>query len=667
MPRPPPSPASSARALPRELPAGWFFAVVLVLLLLAYGPALSGAFLWDDAGHVTRADLRSFAGLGRIWFEVGATQQYYPVLHSAFWLEHRLWGDATPGYHLLNLALHALAATQFLVVLRRLAVPGAMLAALLFAFHPVCVESVAWIAEQKNTLSLVFYLAAALAYLRFNPAGGASRPGDRGPWRSYALATFLFTLGLLTKTVTATLPAALLVVAWWRRGRLDPRRDVLPLLPWFALGAGGGLFTAHLEKIQIGAEGADFALGFLDRAVLAGKVFWFYLRSVAWPFDLLFVYPRWAIDATQPWQWACLLAAAALFGLLLYRARSQRGPLAAGLLFAGSLFPVLGFFNVYPFVFSYVADHFQYLASLALFALAGAGLKLAGDRLPRAAAFGLAGLLLGGLGTLTWRQSRMYRDVVTLWETTLARNPDAWMAHHNLALALSAAGRVPEALPHLETVLRLHPNHAPAENNLGNLFLRLNRPQEALPHLERALQLHPAYPEAHNNLGSAYLALERLPESREQFEKALQLNPDYAVAHRNLGVALAMSDRFPEAIDQFTAALRLDPAYTDAEINLAVTLMMTRGLPAAIPHFERAVELEPASLDARLTYARALLDHGRYDEAIGQGEAVLRLNPDQADAHMTLALAFRQLGRREEAARHYTEALRLNPALGRQP
>jgi tetratricopeptide (TPR) repeat protein len=658
VPRPAQSPAPSAAALARELPPGWFFAGVLLLLLAAYGPALSGTLLWDDAGHVTRADLRPLSGLGRIWFEVGATQQYYPVLHTAFWLEHRLWGDATLGYHVLNVALHALAATQFLVVLRRLAVPGATLAALLFALHPVCVESVAWIAEQKNTLSLVFYLAAALAYLRFD----AERH-----WRRYALALFLFILGLMTKTVTATLPAALLVVFWWRRGRLDGWRDVLPLLPWFALGATGGLFTAHLEKIQIGAEGADFALGFMDRCVLAGKVFWFYLGSLAWPFDLLFVYPRWAIDATAPLQWGCLLAAAALFGLLLFRARRQRGPLAAGLLFAGSLFPVLGFFNVYPFVFSYVADHFQYLASLALFAPAGAGLKLATAKLPRAAATGLAALLLAGLGTLTWRQSRMYRDVFALWETTLAHNPGAWMAHHNLALALGAAGRVEEALPHLETVLRLHPDHAPAENNLGNLLIRLGRIPEALPHLERALQLHPAYPEAHNNLGSAYLSLERLPESRAHFEQALQLNPDYAVAHRNLGVVLAMSSRFPEAIDHFAAAARLDPDYADAEINWAVTLMLTQGLPDAVPHFERAVAIDPASVDARLTYGRALLEHGRYDEAIAQFEAILRLHPNQADAHMNLALAFRQLGRKEEAIRHYTEALRLNPALGRQP
>ncbi len=259
MPRPPKSPTAPAAVPAPDRTAGWYFAGLLLLMLLAYWPALSGGLLWDDNGHVTRRDLQSLAGLGRIWFEIGATQQYYPVLHSAFWLEHRWWGDSVLGYHLVNVVQHALAAGLFGLLLRRLAVPGAWLAALLFALHPVCVESVAWISDRKNTLSLVFYLAAALAYLRFD---------ERRHARGYALASILFLLGLLTKTVTATLPAALLVVFWWRRGRLEWRRDVLPLLPWFALGAVAGLFTAHFERTLIGAEGADFNLGWADRCVL---------------------------------------------------------------------------------------------------------------------------------------------------------------------------------------------------------------------------------------------------------------------------------------------------------------------------------------------------------------------------------------------------------------
>ena len=198
-------------------------ALIFVLVVVAYWPALTGGFLWDDGGHVTRPDLRSLSGLARIWFEFGATQQYYPVLHSTFWFEHLLWGDSTLGYHLLNVSLHTTVACLFGIILRRLRIPGAWLAALLFALHPVCVESVAWISEQKNTLSTVFYLASALVYFRYRDTGRRSH---------YGWATGFFILALLTKTVTASLPAALLVIFWWQQGKLNWRRDVRPLLPW---------------------------------------------------------------------------------------------------------------------------------------------------------------------------------------------------------------------------------------------------------------------------------------------------------------------------------------------------------------------------------------------------------------------------------------------------
>src|SRR5882724_8340241 len=258
---------------------GAVFALVLLVTLIAYLPALTGEFLWDDMGHVTRPDLQSWYGLWRIWFEVGATQQYYPLLHSACWIEHGIWGDATIGYHLINVLWHATSACLLAAFLRRLAIPGAVLAALVFSLHPVCVESVAWISEQKNTLSTVFCLAAALAWLRFED--------ERRPAR-YAIAILFFLAALLTKTVTATLPAALLVVAWWRRGRLSWRDDVQPLLLWLILGLAAGLGTAWLESAQIGAGGGDFALGALERGLLAGRVVWFYLGKLLWPFGLTF-------------------------------------------------------------------------------------------------------------------------------------------------------------------------------------------------------------------------------------------------------------------------------------------------------------------------------------------------------------------------------------------
>lgn len=595
----------------------------MLAVFVAYLPALGGALLWDDDGHVTRADLRSFDGLLRIWFEIGATQQYYPVLHSAFWLEHRLWGDATPGYHLVNLLQHAANACLFGLVLRRLAVPGAWFAAALFALHPVCVESVAWISEQKNTLSALFYLAAALAYVRFD--------GERRP-KSYALASGLFVLALLTKTVTASLPAALLVLAWWRRGRLEWRRDVRPLLPWFSAALAIGLLTAHFERELIGANGSAFELGALERALLAARVPWHYLGSLVWPLGLTFIYPRWNVDATVWWQWLFPLATVGVIAVCAWQARcGRRAWLAAALLFGGTLFPVLGFVNVYPFLFSFVADHFQYLASLALFALAGAGVALAVPRLGRGAALGGLAAVLIACFALTWRRAAIYRDEASLWRDTLARNPAAWLAHNNLALLLAGEGRAAEAAAHLETALRLRPENPVALNNLADQYVALGRAAEARTLAEQALALQPKYPAAHNTLGRALAALGQPDEAARSFAAAVALNPRFAVAWTNRGLA-----------------------------------EMNHGHPAeALGHFQRAAELRPDDAAAAFFVGATLVQLHRHAEAVPHLERALALDESHAQAHLQLALALRQLGRIAEANEHYRIAVELNPALGR--
>jgi len=333
------------------------WALLFFATLIAYLPALRGGLLWDDDHHLTSPDLQSFHGLWRIWFDPGATQQYYPLLHSAFWIEHRIWGDSVLGYHVANVLLHATAVFLLIAILRRLSLPGAWLAGFMFALHPICVEAVAWISEQKSTLSGVLYLCSALAWLHFDQTRSK---------RKYFLATGLFVLALLSKTVTATLPAALLVVLWWKRGRVDWRRDARPLLPWLALGACAGIFTAWMERTSIGAQGPDFALTLAARFLLAGRAICFYAGKLLWPAGLMFTYPRWTFDTREWWQYGFPALVVAVAIALALAARRHRGPLAGFLLFAGTLFPVLGFLNVYPFLFSFVADHFQYLACLGI-------------------------------------------------------------------------------------------------------------------------------------------------------------------------------------------------------------------------------------------------------------------------------------------------------------
>ncbi|MGP8244847.1 MAG: tetratricopeptide repeat protein, partial [Bryobacteraceae bacterium] len=539
--------------------------------LLAYLPALRGGLLWDDDRHLTSPELQSLHGLWRIWFDIGATQQYYPLLHSAFWMEHHVWGDAVLGYHLVNVVLHATAAFLAILILRRLSLAGALLAGFLFALHPVCVEAVAWISEQKSTLSAVLYLSSALAYLYFDQTRRR---------QSYLLATALFVLALLAKTVTATLPAALLVVFWWKRGRIEWKRDVLPLAPWFALGAAAGVLTAWVERTSIGAQGPDFALSLAQRLLLAGRALCFYAEKVVWPANLMFTYPRWIPDPRQWLPWLFPAAVAAVAGSLGLAARRSRGPMAAFLLFAGTLFPALGFLNVYPFLFSFVADHFEYLATLAIispaaFALAVAGRKVwpAGSPLPRICA---AVALLAVAGALTWRQSGMYRDSETLYRATLARNPASWMAHTNLCgLLVRKPGDLAEAMAQCEIALRLRPRSAEAHNNLGIALAQMpGRLPAAITEFRAAAAMKPNFAEAHFNLANALAQISgRQAEAIAQYKVALRIWPAYLEAHMNLGtVLLRIPGRLPDAIEEYRAALRLDPHLAEVHNNLASAL-----------------------------------------------------------------------------------------------
>ena len=611
--------------------------VIFILTLLVYTPCLGGAVLWNDPDYLTTPELSSLHGLGRIWFEVGATQQYYPLLHTAFWVEHRLWGDSMLGYHLINVVLHAGVASLLGLVLRRLAVPGAFFAALIFAVHPVFVESVAWITEQKNTLSGVFFLASALTYLHFDRQ---RTPG------LYAGALLLFACAVLSKTVTAPLPAALLVVLWWQRGRLELKRDVLPLLPWFAVGAGGGLFSAWVERTYIGAFGAPFALSLGQRILIAGRVVWFYLGKLLWPANLIFIYPRWEVSTAVWWQYLFPLGLLGLLAVLWHWRRLSRAPLAAMLLFTGLLFPIMGFFNVYAFVYSFVADHFQYLAAMPVIGLVAATwrpeLKAAGRRFrtrqDAAATFkaGLAVVVIGALGVLSWRQSRMYTDQETFYRTIIGRNPMSWMAYNNLGDLLYASGRTEEAVVRYEDALRLNPN-AQAHYNLGVALAAEGRLAEAVAQYGEALRLKPDDPNFYYNRGVAQGRLGHLAEAVADYEAALRLEPDFPEAHNSLGFTLTYLGRLPEAIGQCVDALRLNPDFRDARFNLGFALAAAGRFPEAIGQYEKALQLDPTFPEAHNFLGVALAAVGRGPEAVEQFQEALRLRPDYAEAARHLA------------------------------
>jgi protein O-mannosyl-transferase len=627
----------------------------VLLTLAAYQQVYRAGFVWDDDAHVTRAGLRSLHGLWRIWFEPGATQQYYPVLHSAFWLEHRAWGDAAVGYHVANVLLHAAAACLLLRVLSRLAVPGAFLGAALFAVHPVAVESVAWISEQKNTLSAVFYLLAALAYLAFDRG---RRPA------TYAAATALFAMALLSKSVTATLPAALLVVLWWQRGRISLRRDVVPLLPWLALATAAAAMTSWMERTQIGARGGAYDLGIASRFVLAGRALWFYLAKLLWPVHLSFVYPRWRIEDGDPVEYVGLLAAATAIVAVWMIRRRHRGPLAAALLFAGTLFPALGFINVYPFIYSFVADHFQYLADASALGALAAALALSARRLPgfgREAAPAAGAVLVVVLASLSWRQCAAYADAETLWRTTIERNPSAWMAHNNLASDLLDKGHPDEAIAEARLSLALMPRNAEAYVTLGDALGSQGDGREALVQYGRALEIEPGNAIARNNLGNALLEAGRLEDAVEQYRRALATKPDFAKAHANLGDALLRLGRPDEAIAEYLNALGDDPLQPGAEANLGTALAQKGRMDEAVIHFERSLAIDPRFAIAETNLGNVLLQSGKLDEAITHYKRALEIDPNSSAVHNNLGYALRKSGRLDEAIAHFREALALDP------
>jgi len=656
-------PAAAVHSSSRGLPDIAMAALLLCATLAAYSPALNGGFVWDDDGHVTKPALQSLHGLGRIWFEVGATQQYYPMLHSAFWIEHRLWGDSVLGYHLTNVLLHVLAACLVVLIMRRLSLPGAWFAGFLFALHPVCVEAVAWIVEQKTTLSAVFYLGAAITYLRFDQTRRKAL---------YFCALGLFVLALLSKTVTATLPAALLLVFWWQRKQVTWKRDVRPLLPWFALGAAAGLITTWVERRYVAAEGPDFELTLLQRCLLAGRAIFFYLGKLVWPFNLTFTYPRWKLDAAEWWQYAFPLGVLAIVAGLWMLSRRQRGPLAAFLFFAGTLFPALGFVNVYPFIYSYVADHFQYLASLGIIVPIAFAPTLAARRIPMSARWTVPLariLLLAALGILTWRQSSMYQDSETLYRATLQRNPGSWMAHNNLGSILMKAGRPPEAIDEFEAALRIRPNYAEAHNNLGNALEEIpGRLPEAVTHLQAALRGRTGEATIHNNLGSVLAKIPgRLPDAVAEYEAALRIDPNFVLAHNNLGIALTqIPGRAQDGVDHLRTALRLAPDIAELHNSLANALAeVPGGLPEEIAEYEAALRLKPDYEEAHFNLGLALSAiPGRLPEAITHFEAAVRIDPDNLQAQYNLGLALLKVpGRLAEATAHLEAVSRLRPDL----
>ena len=664
----------------------WLLGLLLVgATLLAYLPVWHAGFMWDDDSHLTENPcIVGSLGFKGIWTSSAAV--YYPMVLTSFWVQHALWGLNPLPYHLVNVAMHILCAILLWQVLRCLNVRGAWLGAALWTLHPVQAESVAWITELKNTQSCFFYLLAILFFLKWR--GAVVFAGRRSSERDYVLTLFFAMFAILSKTSTVMLPVVLGLCWWWRDGRWR-WQNIFRLLPFLMIAAAASGWTIWEQKFHAGALGQAWAQSWPDRFVIAGKVIWFYLGKLLWPHPLIFIYPRWAVSSSQPAAYLPLVALILTLFILWLNRTGQMAPVFfAFVYFVVSLFPVLGFFNIYFFCYSFVGDHFQYLASIGPLALAGAGISTLSGLLKKRQRFlapAVPGIFLAALGVLTWQQSRMFADDETLWRTTITRNPEAWMAYENLGTVLFKKGRVdeavaqfqkllalqpddpvarndfgiilrqigqePEAVTQFQKVLASHPNDAVARDNLGLILLQKGQAREATVQFQKALEGDPRDPMAHYNLGNLLLANGQVEEAIVHFQKALAAQPDFGLDRDSLGIALLQKGREREAVAQFQKALIGDPDDATAHYNLGIVFFQNGRVDEAIAHFRKAQETRPGFAEAHNNLGVALLQKGRVDEAIVQFQKALEIRPDFADAEDNLGDAAWVLATAPEASR----------------
>jgi protein O-mannosyl-transferase len=562
-------------------PAGFS---LVALIFLAYLPLIHAGFIWDDDSYLLNdVALGSWRGLFFIWFHPlkAGIPQYYPLTFTTLWIEFHLFGLKPLELHVFNVLLHATSAIVLWRLLRRLEVSGSWLIAALFAVHPVHMESVAWISERKNVLSGLLYLLSLSAYLRYSPV--------RGRW--YALSLFLFILALLSKSVTSSLPVAVLLILYWKRGSIT-RRDIVLLAPYFLLGAAMGIVTSWMERNVVGARGPEWNFSLAQRILIAGHALWFYAAKLYWPNPLIFTYPRWNLDTTNSTLFLYPGAAAAMVVLLwFYRKQIGRGPFVAVLFFAISLFPALGFVNVFPMRYSFVADHFQYLASIGLFTLAvGGGAYLLRRFVPNQPQIGaiLAAGILVLLVSTSFARAFAFRDLQSLWRDTLAKNPGCWMAHNNLGVAYFNAKDYDRSLAEFRTAAALNPYDVESDLNAAKMELFQGTMPETIRLGRQAIE---------------HIGPENTPDNRDFRARGWFI----------IGCALFREGDAAGCEDAFWTVVDNDPKNVTAHRGLAEMLEEQGDWSRALKEWEVVATLDPKNVEAHQMLAPLYAADGHYD------------------------------------------------------
>ncbi len=544
--------------------------------------------MWDDNIFFLKDPLvLDPAGLSKIWLEPGTgVWNYWPVSRSVFWIQYQLWGADPLGYHLVTFGFHLLSALVLWRGLHYLRVPWAWGVGLLFALHPLHASSAAWATELKNTLSAVFYLLAIWSYLVF----------DRhrtGTW--YALALGLFLCALLSKSSTVMLPVVLILCRLWLR-RDWSRRDILGLLPFFLMSLGAAYLSIWFEAQTINSRPlsdtiAEYELGFVERLLIVSHTAFFYFRQVLFPYPLLVFYPPWEVALNQASFYLPLFSGIGGIAVCCWKYNQWGKPLLLGV---GGLvvtaFPVLGFFNIAGFAYTYTWDHLAYLPSIPLLIL----LVQAARRLPHSRWWG--GVILMGLSVFTWQQAQTYENAFTLWGTTIQRSPTSWFAYYNRGLAHSAAGNYAQALQDFSEAEQLYPHSAEVYDNRGTAYAYLGQFKAALQDYDRALTLKPRYVKGFVNRGSIHLLQQNWQQALYDFDQALAIDPNYIDAWNNRAVVHSQLGNFEEALYDYTQALERNPFLAEAYINRGLVYRGLNRRTEACADWQKACQMGDCQL-----------------------------------------------------------------------
>ena len=564
---PPGRPGRQGHASTRERAFHTLAALALGLLVaVSFFPATNGGFVWDDVAFTEAWPIKNLSGIWQIWFEprtlIANEAHYWPVLYTTLWLDHVLWGLDPAGYHTVNVLLHLTVTLLLWRLLLRLAVPGAWVAAAVFAVHPLHVESTAWVIGRKDLLASLFYLACVLTYLRF--------VADRRRGH-YVGAMVLFVLGLLSKAIVVTLPVSLLIWHWWKQGRIT-RTDVARVVPFLVVGL--CIVIADWSYYK-GRDDTAFDYSLIQRALIAAHALWFYVGKLVWPTELAVIYPRWDITVSDPLAWGYVLAVIAVAVLLWnFQHRIGRGPLAGALFFVVTLSPTLSFVDYGYMSFSFVADRYQYLAGSGVIAVLVGAAAHGTSRLPGPWRMGVQALTvvpLVILGTITWYQAGIYRDNATFYTHVASINPKARLVHLVLGLEHHKQGRYDEALAAYRTEYRLAQEQQPPDQyrmsnahlGIGSIAEKQGRLEEAEEHYRSGI----TFPEAFHRLTALLVRQKRHDEALELYQSFVEKNPGSAKLQSGMGEILLKLNQPAKALRRFERALELDPYMEEAKRN----------------------------------------------------------------------------------------------------